>query len=191
MSDIPPPLEKSADETEWHYALDGERHGPVSGSQIDQLITQAKITRESKVWRKGFIEWREVHLTEFSHHFESTPPELTGDSVSNLWVWINAFVPMVSGVIRYSMATEYLQATLAGHHPDAPNFFLHHLSTFVVNSLLCHLDEKVLRKAGHDTGKFKGWIWLVPVYMFIRAKKLKQNQAPFIVWIVLFVLFVA
>ncbi|MFO1353881.1 MAG: hypothetical protein U1E88_05305 [Acinetobacter sp.] len=34
--------------------------------------------------------------------------------------------------------------------------------------------------------KFKGMVWLVPVYLFQRAKALDQSLAYFIVWIVCF-----
>jgi len=33
-----------------------------------------------------------------------------------------------------------------------------------------------------------GSAWLVPVYLFNRAKVLKQNNAYFIIWVVLFCL---
>lgn len=57
--------------------------------------------------------------------------------------------------------------------------------TLLLNVGLSMQDERNLKKAGHDTEKMGG-AWLVPVYMFKRAQILKQNNAYFIVWVVLF-----
>ena len=55
-----------------------------------------------------------------------------------------------------------------------------------LNLFLSVLDERRLRKAGHDTEDFKGWVWLVPVYLYQRAKATRQNLAYFMVWIACF-----
>ncbi|WP_186350706.1 hypothetical protein [Pseudomonas fragi] len=60
--------------------------------------------------------------------------------------------------------------------------------SIILNIALSYFDEKRLQKAGHDTSKFKGMVWLVPVYLFQRAKALNQNMAFFAVWIVSFAL---
>lgn len=60
--------------------------------------------------------------------------------------------------------------------------------TLALNILLGIFDEKRLQKAGHNTARFKGWIWLVPVYLYQRAQYLQQNLAYFIVWLVCFAL---
>jgi hypothetical protein len=60
--------------------------------------------------------------------------------------------------------------------------------TLALNIGLSYFDETRLKKAGHNTDKFKGWVWLVPVYLYQRATNLKQNLAYFIVWIVCFAL---
>lgn len=58
--------------------------------------------------------------------------------------------------------------------------------TIALNIMLSILDERKLEKAGVKTEKFKGMVWLVPVYLFQRAKALDQSLAYFIVWIVCF-----
>ena len=60
--------------------------------------------------------------------------------------------------------------------------------TLALNLLLSFFDEKQLQKAGHNTSRFKGWGWLVPVYLYQRAQNLQQNLAYFIVWQVFFAL---
>ncbi|MNV96327.1 hypothetical protein D3C71_1913180 [compost metagenome] len=53
----------------------------------------------------------------------------------------------------------------------------------LLNIALSLFDEQQLKKAGHDTSRFKGWVFLVPVYLYQRAKMLKHNLAYFIVWL--------
>ncbi|HBE2307500.1 DUF4339 domain-containing protein, partial [Salmonella enterica] len=51
-----------------------------------------------------------------------------------------------------------------------------------------YLDERKLRKSGVDTTAF-GWLaWLIPVYLWRRAKILGQKPAYFWVWLVMLIL---
>ena len=61
-------------------------------------------------------------------------------------------------------------------------------ATFWINIIFSWLDVKQLKKAGHDTSKFKSWLLLVPVYIYLRCEETKVNLAPFIIWIVLFII---
>lgn len=60
---------------------------------------------------------------------------------------------------------------------DAKYWFI----TVGLNIALSFADESRLRKAGHNTSKFKGWVWLVPVYLYQRAKATRQNLVYFCV----------
>lgn len=60
--------------------------------------------------------------------------------------------------------------------------------TLALNLLLPFFDEKRLQKAGHSTSRFRGWVWLMPVYLYQRANNLQQSLAYFIVWLVYFAL---
>jgi hypothetical protein len=60
--------------------------------------------------------------------------------------------------------------------------------TLALNIGLSYFDENRLERAGYDTSKFKGMTWLVPVYLFKRAKALNQSLGYFIVWLVCFVI---
>jgi hypothetical protein len=56
--------------------------------------------------------------------------------------------------------------------------------TLILNIVLAFFDERQLVKAGYDTSRFRGWIWLVPVYLYQRANATGQNLAYFVVWII-------
>jgi hypothetical protein len=45
----------------WYYALDGQQTGPVSESQLDELIRSGKINRDTKVWHEGMADWQRLH----------------------------------------------------------------------------------------------------------------------------------
>ena len=47
-------------------------------------------------------------------------------------------------------------------------------------------EEKGKRKDG--ASRFRGWVWLIPVHLYQRAKNLQQSLAYFIVWLVYFAL---
>ena len=55
-----------ADGEKWYYAKNGERYGPVSESQIKNLIADGTVLRGTTVWKKGFPKWRYVENTELA-----------------------------------------------------------------------------------------------------------------------------
>lgn len=173
-------MEIAADDSitgaEWHYELNGGRLGPVSEAEILSLISSSKLARGSYVWKKGMSDWAKLDSTEFSSQFSDSPPPLTGDAIDNTLIWFLAFAPLLSVFVA-----EFLSAAT---HKSMSNFWW---VTLALNIALSIADETKLQKAGHITEKM-GAAWLVPVYMFNRAKVLKQNNAYFIVWVVLFCL---
>lgn len=166
--------EQSVPSLDWHYSADGRRFGPVSEAQIAGLIKEKKITEQSLVWNKSMPDWQPVLTSKFADLVRdpTVPPPLTGAAVGNTIVWVLAFAPLVGFL---------LDSILTGM-TGLPGFL-----TLVLNIGLGYADEKKLRAAGHDTSKMGG-AWLVPVYLFKRAKILRQNYAYFIVWCVSFVL---
>jgi hypothetical protein len=59
----------------------------------------------------------------------------------------------------------------------------------ILNTIFAILDIKELKKEGHNPGS---WIWLglflIPVYLFIRASKTNEKYGYAITWCALFVL---
>ena len=130
---------------------------------------------------------------------EAALPPLKGANVSNGTVWVLALAPVIGLVLEYFIAgiiysdspdPDWMAGTgLSQSDLDVFNavesgslFFV----TVILNIALSILDERKLRKAGWDTNKIRGMVWLVPVYLFKRAKLLEQNMAYFIVWLVAF-----
>ena len=172
----------------WFYEVNGVRKGGVSESEIIELITNGTVSQGSFIWQKGFPDWMKVENTALKIHLDDTsPPPLTGEGVNNTIVWFLAFAPLIGLFLE-----GFLAGIIYGDNEyrveeaiyDAEFWYV----TVALNIALSLFDSKRLTNAGHNIDKFKGWVWLVPVYLFQRAKALKHNYAYFAVWIVCFVI---
>jgi hypothetical protein len=170
---------------QYHYEKNGNRIGPVEKEEIQKLIDNNILDRDSKIWCKEFADWMSINETDFDIS-QLPPPPLTGSSLNNTYIWILAFAPIIGLILEYTLAYATSSSDyVAENNVDNGKYWI---VTMVLNVLLCWLDEKQLSKSGHDTSKFKGLLWLVPVYLYIRCKKTKVQFAPFIIWIVMFIL---
>lgn len=183
--------ESAANDKPWFYESGGQRKGGVSEGEIISLIKSGTLSHGSAVWKKGFPDWMKVENTELRSYLdESAPPPLTGEHVNNTVIWILAFAPLIGFMLEYFVAgiVHHDNQFLAEAAAASGKFWY---ITLILNIGLSLLDEKRLKKAGTNTDKFSGWVWLVPVYLYQRSQALKHNLAYFIVWIVCFVLVLA
>lgn len=152
------------------------------------LIQASIISRTTPVWRQGLTAWTPAENTELHTQFTDTAAPLpTSNKVSNSIVWTLAFAPLIGNVIEWMIAGAIHQGNIHAIQAamnSSPYWFV----TLALNIALSILDEKRLQSAGHDTKSFKGWTWIVPVYLYQRAKATHQSLAYFIVWIICFVL---
>jgi hypothetical protein len=140
-------------------------------------------------------DWAKIETTELLIHLDKqkTPPPLTGEHINNNLVWFLAFAPILGYFLEWFVAGFVSGATGSCDYAtemamaDAKYWYV----TIILNIALSYADELQLRKAGHNTDKFKGLVWLVPVYLYQRAQATKQNLVYFIVWIVSFILIIS
>jgi len=98
-------------------------------------------------------------------------PEYTAAPASNLIIWILALSPIVG------IFFEVIGFVLIGLPiPILPDVVVLALSIY-----LGYADQKKLKAIGHDTSKM-GPPWLVPIYLFKRARTLKHKLRYLIVW---------
>ena len=45
---------------EWYYMLNGEQQGPVTESQLQQMIGLGNVKDTDHVWKDGMIDWQEI-----------------------------------------------------------------------------------------------------------------------------------
>ncbi len=168
--------DRTGDERAWYYTAGGKRIGPIQESQIQTLIATNVIQSNSSVWSEGMADWTPAYQTEIKRFFARIPPPpLTGESVNNSIVWILAFAPIISAVIQIFVASSTGQLV--------SDFWW---IALLLNIGLCAADGINLNRAGHKG--ISGWVILVPVYLFVRAARLKQSSGYAIVWLVTFFL---
>jgi len=100
---------------EWHYVSAGQRMGPVSHQEIEQLILNSKINEDSYLWTKGFANWTKLKdLEEFSipqvSRSEELPPILDIPKLSYEWDKLDENEKVVYvkiGIDRNVAETEY------------------------------------------------------------------------------------
>lgn len=166
---------------QWFYEEKGEKSKQGLGeSDIIKLIQEGRINYGTLLWRPGFQNWTAVEMTELKQYLIAPPP-VSGTHVNNTLAWVIAFVPIIGAILE-----GFVSGLVYGYY--RPNKFWY--ITLLLNIILCIYDEKRLKAAGYDVSKLKGWVWFVPVYLFQRARLLKQNLAYFIVWLVCFLLIV-
>jgi hypothetical protein len=90
--------------------------------------------------------------------------------VNNMLAWVVAVVPLAGAIVELLLFGK-----------ANPTLFWVY---WIINSLICYIDENSLKKAGADTRGFKGWVLIIPVYLYKRTKLLNHNKAYFIANIV-------
>ncbi|MBD9574805.1 DUF4339 domain-containing protein [Pseudomonas sp. PDM23] len=172
-------------ETLWHYEKNGVRKDGVDQQQVIALIRNGTLAYGSLVWKKGMADWAKIEQTELRQHLEETsPPPLSGAMVNNKIVWLLAFAPIIGYLLESFVAGLFGATEAQWERAMAANRYWY--VTLALNIALSVLDSKRLKQAGHDISRFKGWVFVVPVYLYQRAKLLNQNLAYFITWIVCF-----
>jgi hypothetical protein len=99
------------------------------------------------------------------------PLEYAVAPANNLIIWILALSPIVGIVL------ELVGFVMIG----LPIPILPDIVVLALSISFGYLDKKKLKAIGHDTSGM-GSPWLVPVYLFKRAKMLRHNSAYPIVW---------
>lgn len=171
----------------WFYEQNGQRLGPVSETTLISMIKGAVVSRESLVWRNGLAAWVRLGETELKDHFDPhVPPPLSGSHVKNGLIWVLAGAPLIGLFLESLVSLAVYGDGFLGEVAVATHRYWY--VTLILNLALTLLDEQRLKKAGYDTSQFKGWIWLVPVYLYQRATALGHAKTYFAVWIVCFLL---
>ena len=85
----------SSDQCAFHYEMDGESQGAVSFSELQGLVQQGVITRETQVWHDGLDDWTpaaDIHGLAASFPVAKKAPPPLKESLSS----INEALPSVT-----------------------------------------------------------------------------------------------
>jgi len=70
----PPPLPT---QSQWYAAINDQQAGPFTAQQVQAMVQQGQITRESLVWKQGMAEWTQAgQVPDLANLFGATPPPL-------------------------------------------------------------------------------------------------------------------
>ena len=176
--------------SQWYYIDRGGKNGPFTTSKMENLIRSKDIEFDTKVWKRGSTDWISLKDSELVNLLGDSPPPINGDSIDNTIVWILAFTPIILALIRYFLL---LQIIGGGVHPSVGLKILPYILNgipweviLLTNWVLLALDERNVRQAGYSM-KWAVFLagLLLPVYLFLRAKRLKQRPYYAITWIVM------
>lgn len=184
-SNPPPPPPPPVEEEEWYYAAKGSREGPVTASMMAGLLEAQDIDATTLVWKKGMPKWIPFAESGLAAEVDVAPP-LPAAAISNGPVWVLAFYPLIHWLF-FGDVLNLISATVTGSPVFLDVIPAGDVVVFLlINSLLAWLDERRLSRGGYNTDNFGSWIFLVPVYLFKRAKYTgAKYYSYFIVWMIL------
>jgi hypothetical protein len=165
---------------QWFYAEGGARNGPVSSDELSALLRSGRIDDTTAVWRQGFADWMPLRNSGASC-VQGLPPSLKAKDINNWWVWLLALGPMFAWLIT---------SNIDGLRPGSSAFQGLGLLMFIYNTVISACDERALKKAGHKTTQVWIGALFVPVYLFIRASRVRQTPWYGWVWILFFIVWV-
>jgi hypothetical protein len=187
----PPPLPTLGDANnqanEWYYVVNGARQGPTTATTIRDLLSKKEIETDTLVWRKSMPEWKPLRESDLAELMAAEPPAISSQHIGNGFVWRLALLPLVFGVIDAAVSTSNQEAaarSLVLGFPYHPGRGLPVQVPVVINALLGWLDDRRLKQAGYGSRVTRiTAVLFTPVYLFLRAKRLKQRPYYAVGWI--------
>ena len=168
---------------EWFYQhpKTGAETGPLSQSEVNSAIN-VTINRDTLMWKAGMQDWIKAEEIEtFKVAFNNVRPLLPASAVSDKWAWCLATLPIIAW---YAIAYIWFKLNMQTHALSSAPWIV----GVLLNCIFAFLDYRVIERsrreiAGSNLLLIIGCI-LVPVYLFVRAVKLKSawKFLPFIVW---------
>jgi len=106
-------------------------------------------------------------------------------NVSNTIVWILAFAPLIGLVLESFVAGALAQSEYDAAQAMASSKYWY--ISLILNIGLSAGEDARLKKDGVDTSSFGNYFFLVPVFLWKRAKAFNQSPAYFWTWIGMFI----
>lgn len=160
-------------EANWFYEKERQRLGPVSESNLRELVRNGVLNGDNLVWTDSFgTDWKAIRFTDLMEKI-SGPPPLPTTHIDNTLAWVIALVPIIGAVIELAISQQVnipVWGIIGGY-----------LVSYIV---LVQIDVRRIKASGNsvDTTQFENWWLLIPVYLFKRANSLKQSKAYFWTW---------
>lgn len=174
----------------WHYEQDCQRLGPISIPEIETLIRANAINGQTLVWAPGLPEWVALSQTELRSCLvhSQVPPALPSTKISSVAVGVLCVAPLIGLMLEAMLAGAMAsnEFTVKYEVAAALQSNKYWYVTLLLNVGLSLLDNNRLKKAGVNTDAFGKFAFIVPVYLWKRAKSLQRGMAFFWIWMVTF-----
>ncbi len=195
------------DENVWYYVERGKRAGPVTAEELILLSERSAIRRDTPVWNSKLEDWIPFQNSELATKSPPTlPPPVASAFISNWVVWCLAFSPLLLAVIDATLVQIKLEGLARGgwwnlielrdqgglltvnqRRVEGLPWYI----TWAVYAIPALIDERKLKAAGHSTKYMPLWaVFVTPVYLFVRAYRLKQFPSYAIAFLVCILIFV-
>jgi len=189
----PPPLPgvegaNKHDLNQWYYVVNGARQGPTTAVAIKTLLDKREIETDTQVWRKGMPEWKSLRESDLAELVAAEPPAISSKHIGNGYVWTLALLPIFLGVIEAVVSASNQDAaarSLALGIPYHVSRGLPFQLPVIINGFLGWLDDRRLKQAGYGSRLTRvAAVLFTPIYLFLRAKRLKQRPYYAVAWII-------
>jgi len=135
----------------------------------ESLVNLCKFCKEEIA--TGAIKCKHCGSMQNTEILTASNSNTNASGISDVLVWIVAVTPILSTIMAIML--------FGDERENIDGVF-----ALIINIVFCYMDAGNLKKQGFDTSNIMAW--LVPVYLYKRAKLLNQNMAYFAVWCVLF-----
>ncbi len=173
----------SASGSQWFYVADGTKFGPINRRDLGDALRNGGLNRETPVWHQGMADWKPAYQSDlWENPVQGSPPPLPASHVDNRMAWAIAFVPLIGILLERIAADSFSE-------PSLPIIFLAYFAAYCVLALI---DIRRIEKGGYNPRRiirpwFFALVFIVPVYLYKRARALGQSLGYFWAWIAAFV----
>lgn len=134
------------------------------------LFADGRITGTTLVWTPEFGPAWKQYSDAIMDHQGNTPPPLPASAVSDFWAWCLTIVPIAGALVKLVLQPG----------EEALTFIL--IAYAAVNGLIAFADQKALENSGRKLAPIWAAILIVPLYLYLRARRLEKKQITLAVW---------
>ncbi|MBZ9557850.1 MULTISPECIES: DUF4339 domain-containing protein [unclassified Modicisalibacter] len=164
-------------ENHWYYQDNGRIRGPFKKEAMIVSIMDHEIGPDTQVWNTSWSDAtpaKPLRDTSFSDYLtDEARKKYTPKPVSDRLAWVLALFPVAFLFIDSILIYNYSPIAFS-------NFYI--FGVPMVYSLIALVDALRIRDSGRGKAPLY-WFWITPVYLAVRASKLKRGVRFFWLWL--------
>ena len=106
---------------QWYYGSQGQQNGPITESELRNLMAQGVVTQQTLVWREGLLEWKplssvmELQGPQVLNAMPATYSQMAGYAPNSALAIASMVCGIVSILMCYVHAVAAIPAVICGH----------------------------------------------------------------------------